>query len=169
MIQHVIRLDLPAPMNWEVFLKSGINKEGLVHCYTEYMLTNCKSALREDQSLIISGGDDDKVWKITRKKNNHTPILQSQQQEEADTRLILHTIYAANHGSDSIVVISPDTDVLVLLVHHRPIIRAAQVYMLTGRMGKHTNLKRYIPCHSIYQKLTPQHHCIMLSIYCLTC
>ena len=38
-------------------------------------------------------------------------------QEEADTRIVLHDIYAANNGSEKIVVRSPDTDVLVLLLH----------------------------------------------------
>ena len=40
-------------------------------------------------------------------------------QEEPDTRIVLHAIYAANNGSEKIVVRSPDTDVLVLLLHHR--------------------------------------------------
>ena len=43
-------------------------------------------------------------------------------QEEPDTRIVLHAIYAANNGSEKIVIPcirSPDTDVLVLLLHHR--------------------------------------------------
>jgi len=40
--------------------------------------------------------------------------------EEADTRIILHCLYASHHSaaSSAIVVHSPDTDVFVLLLHY---------------------------------------------------
>jgi hypothetical protein len=46
-------------------------------------------------------------------------------QEEADTRILLHTLYSdklyqENNVQGRIVVKSPDTDVLVLLVHYFP-------------------------------------------------
>ena len=46
-------------------------------------------------------------------------------QEEADTRMLLHTLYSdklyqENNVQGRIVVKSPDTDVLVLLVHYFP-------------------------------------------------
>lgn len=81
------------------------------------------------------------------------PSLQSNQ-EEADTRIILHAVAAANSGANNIVVRSPDTDVLVLLLHHRPDIHAEKIYFLTGRSGKHANLTRFVPVHSLYDMLT---------------
>ena len=53
-------------------------------------------------------------------------------QEEADTRIVLHAIYAANNGSEKIVVRSPDTDVLVLLLHHMTHIHAKEIYFRRG-------------------------------------
>lgn len=66
------------------------------------------------------------------------------------------------------MVRSPDTDVLVLLLHHRAveIITAKEVFFLTGRDGKHTQLSRYI--HSIYELLSTMQLRILLSVYCLT-
>ena len=89
-------------------------------------------------------------------------------QEEADTRIILHAIHAANRGANKIVVQSPDTDVLVLLLHHRPEIHAREIYFLTGHEGKHANLARYIPVHILYDKLSQVQHNVLLSVYCLT-
>ena len=43
--------------------------------------------------------------------------------EEAETRLLLHGIYAAEQGSQTVIICSPDTDVLVTLpaaIGHQP-------------------------------------------------
>ena len=52
------------------------------------------------------------------------------------------------------IVRSPDTDVLVLLVHHRPAIKAKEIYFMTGVQGKNTNLKRVILVHDLYIKVS---------------
>ena len=39
---------------------------------------------------------------------------------------------------------------------------------MTGHVGKHASLKRYIPVHDIYQQFSAEQHRIMLSIYCIT-
>ena len=39
-------------------------------------------------------------------------------QEEADTRIILHTIHALNCGFSSILIKTSDSDVIVILIHH---------------------------------------------------
>ena len=71
-----------------------------------------------DIKIIASGGKSFDVILIDRSESFEIPELKSNQ-EEADTRLILRSVYAANHGAATIVVVSPDTDVLVLLLHHR--------------------------------------------------
>ena len=87
-------------------------------------------------------------------------------QEEPDTRIVLHAIYAANNASEKIVVRSPATDVLVLLLHHRTEIHTKYIYFRTGTQGKHTNLSRYIPVHILFEELSRQQHNILLSVYC---
>ena len=66
-------------------------------------------------------------------------------QEEADTRIILHCLYAAQHhfdkSSGSIVVRSPDTDVFVLLVYYSPRIHAEIVFETgTGEKLRHISV-----------------------------
>ncbi len=68
---------------------------------------------------------------------------------------------------------STDNDVLVLLLHHRPIIKSAMLFMLTGKEGKNTNLSRFIPIHTLYKKPVCIHkkssqYAIMLQECCLT-
>ena len=66
--------------------------------------TNCVSLHSLDGSLVSDIEED----------------LYSTSQEEADTRLILHSVLASKFIPDGmqIVVRSPDTDVLILLVSH---------------------------------------------------
>ena len=59
-------------------------------------------------------------------------------QEEADTRIILHALYSdklyqENNVQGRIVVKSPDTDVLVLLVHYFPNMKnTSELWFQTG-------------------------------------
>ena len=59
-------------------------------------------------------------------------------QEEADTRIILHALYSdklyrENNVQGRIVVKSPDTDVLVLLVHYFPKMKKpSELWFQTG-------------------------------------
>ena len=89
-------------------------------------------------------------------------------QDEADGRLILHALYAANNASNKIIIQSPDTDVFVLLLHHRNDIAAQEIYFLTGHKGKNTDRIRIIPIHRLYQQLTQSQINILLPVYCLT-
>ena len=63
---------------------------------------------------------------------------------------------------------SPDTDVLVLCVHHRPSIPAKELYFHTGHSGKLTSKTHFIPVHDLHATLTPSHRQVLLPIYCLT-
>lgn len=120
--------------------------------------------LSGNQCLIVTGAEDDDVYKITNSRVTKMPEYKSDQ-EESDTRMILHSTLS---NAACIVVISSDTDVLVLLLHHRHLIKAEQLDMLTGNVSKEINLQHYIPVHTIFNKLTHEQCNILLSVYCLT-
>ena len=44
----------------------------------------------------------------------------SSEQEEADTKLLLHAKDAVDCGATNIHIFSPDTDVLILAIRHYP-------------------------------------------------
>ena len=82
-------------------------------------------------------------------------------QEEADTIMILH---AASVNKDShLVVFSPDTDVLLLLVHFFPKLPESTTF-LTGK-GR---LRRCISVHSIFSKLGQKRSAALLGLHAFT-
>ena len=81
-------------------------------------------ALQQPYELVTGGGFSDATdARSTRRDNgNH---------EEADTRLILHLCEAVDEGYERVLVISRDTDVLLLLVHFMPT-KPVEVWMISG-------------------------------------
>lgn len=153
------------PQNWKQFLAKEENKANLATFYTKYMVQYAGISLVE--ALYMSGGKGDNTIQIM--KNGVVDIESLKlNQEEADTRIVLHAKAASETGANHIVINSPDTDVLVLLLHHRTLICASEIFFLTGREGKHASLTRYIPIHTIFEKLQKNQHNILLSVYCLT-
>ena len=59
-------------------------------------------------------------------------------QEETDTRVVLYLKYAVKLGYKSAVVRTPDTDILVILLHHAQSI-ALTIYLDIGT-GKHRQI-----------------------------
>ena len=82
--------------------------------------------------------------------------------------MVLHAMIASRNCANNIIVNSPDTDVLVLLLNHRPNICASKIFFLTGRTGTHTDLKHFIPVHELFHKITGKQQNILMSVYCLT-
>jgi hypothetical protein len=76
-------------------------------------------------------------------------------QEEADTRIILHALYSdklyqENNVQGRIVVKSPDTDVLVLLVlvhYFQNMKNTSELWFQTGLITSTKDCRRYIPVH----------------------
>ena len=68
-------------------------------------------------------------------------------QEEADTRLLLHAKHAS-HRYSNVIIRSPGTDVFILLLGHKPAIPAA-IYFDTG-VG---NQRRVIDVNKTYSSL----------------
>ena len=163
---HVLP-DVTIPGNWKQFLGVAKNKTALAEYYTRYITEVAPTILSQGQVLYISGGKDNSTIRVTQNTLTDVESLRTNQ-EEADTHIILQSMVAADHGCDKIVVCSPDTDVLVLLVHHRPSIGAQEIYFLTGHDGKQTSMARFIPVHQLHNSLTPAQRNILLSVYCMT-
>ena len=68
--------------------------------------------------------------------------------EEADTRMLLHAKHAAENGSQSVVIKTPDTDVEVLAYHFKNDIHAS-LYVLTGTKQR----SRFVDIGSVSSKL----------------
>lgn len=164
---HHVRPDIPIPANWKAFLQNGHNKSELISLYTTSLENNSNNILIEGQELYVSGGREEITIKCTKSRPSSAVVDLYSNQEESDTRIVLHAVYAAKH-CNNLVICSPDTDVLVLLLHHRLSIPARNVFFMTGRTGKHADQTRFIPVHTLFEKLTPQQLAILMPVYCLT-
>ena len=65
-------------------------------------------------------------------------------------------------------MVSPDTDVFVLLVYHFSHMGVSEVFFKTGRKSTHADLTRFIPIHNVKCKLNKEQTNILLSVYALT-
>ncbi|WAQ97270.1 hypothetical protein MAR_029960 [Mya arenaria] len=162
-----VRGELRVPKDWKMFLSNGQNKERLIQFYSGYMAEHACTKLKAQEVLLINGGKSTPCVIVTTNGCCNQPILDTNQ-EEADTVMILHAKYEADKGSTCIAIHSPDTDVLVLLLHHYRYIGAAHLYMSTGRVTLHTDGRRFIPVHQLIDKLPKYQLNIMLSVFCIT-
>ena len=104
--------------------------------YTNNGTENAGEVLNEGETVYLSGGLKDKSYRVRTDVTSEYLPLQSNQ-EEADTQMIIHAAIGLRNGANKFIVSSPDTDFLVLLLHHRPNICAREILILTGRTGTH--------------------------------
>ena len=75
----------------------------------------------------------------------------------------------ANNASGRIVLQTPDTDVMVLLVHYMPQMQAVtEVCMETGRITRTLDLRRRIPIHDIADSFGSAICSILPAVHALT-
>jgi len=109
------------------------NKADLAHFLSEMMLQENRD-LPEEYEMVTGGGFRDHIGaKSTRRSVDDLNL--NGNHEEADTRLILHACDAANNGYQRILVMSRDTDVMLLLLHFiTP--KVSEVWMIAGNARK---------------------------------
>ena len=101
------------------------------------------------------------------------PELKSNQ-EEADTRMLLHAVVADQQFQTKgvqgcIIVQSPDTDVLVLAVHYfSQMLSTKEMWIKTGTVTNTADKRRYIPVHAISKACSPTFCKILPAVHALT-
>lgn len=150
------------------FLKSSTNKTSLLNFLTKYFVQNVPILLKDDETFIIAGGFENPRNALFLTKSDYPENVSSlnTNQEEADTRIILHVLSEVEY-SNSIIVKSVDTDVFLLLLHYYSTIDKLSECCLYIQLG-HSKNKRYIAIHDIAKKLGPLICRNLLAIHCLT-
>ena len=146
--------------DWKKFISSG---ETIIRFLGDYIAKHIRqnSSLQEGQSLYLAGlfSNPETVKMLNQNGMLHCSCLASTQ-EEADTRIILHALYSdklyqENNVQGRIVVKSPDTDVLVLLVHYFPNMKnTSELWFQTGLITSTKDCRRYIPVHDLCKSLS---------------
>jgi hypothetical protein len=122
---------------------------------------NQNSSLQEGQSLYLAAlfSNPETVKMLNQNGMLDCSCLASTQ-EEADTRIILHALYSdklcqENNVQGRIVVKSPYTDVLVLLVHYFPKMKnTSELWFQTGFITSTKDCRRHIPVHELCKSLS---------------
>jgi len=105
--------DLKLPEQWKNFFGVNENKSALVKFLKNELLQHAQAGKKE---LVVSEGNDRSAASSTSRNMDHLSSIQ----EEADTRMVLHACEAKAKGYKRTVVISSNTDVLVLLIAFYP-------------------------------------------------
>jgi hypothetical protein len=146
--------------DWKQFISSG---EAIIRFLGDYIAKRIRqnSSLQEGQSLYLAGlfSNPETVKMLNQNGMSDCSCLASTQ-EEADTRIILHALYSdklyqENNVQGRIVVKSPDTDVLVHLVHYFPTMKnTSELWFQTGLIPSTKDCRRYIPVHELCKSLS---------------
>ena len=103
--------------NYRTFMKNATKKSALAEFICVYLTDTAPQILKEHQWLMLAGGfTNGQLVKVV----EHTGVRERPElfstHEEADTRILLHTIDLATTHS-RIIVRCDDTDVSVLLIY----------------------------------------------------
>ncbi|KAK3747382.1 hypothetical protein QZH41_002637 [Actinostola sp. cb2023] len=113
---------------WRKFLSEVKNKTSLIKFISqEWRGEECTGRLR-GKTLFVAA--ESECWKITEEGSENVAELKSNQ-EEADTRMLLHAAHAAQEGYEAVAISSEDTDVFILLLNFSSIINA-KLFMRCG-------------------------------------
>ena len=114
------------PGNWQNFLRSDDNNRVLF----TFLSVHVESTHIEGKLLVSSCAED---------------ILSSCNHEEADTRVFVHVVHAANSGHGRATIFTVDTDIVLAVANMHKMQNVRELWLTFGT-GKSF---RYIPCHSI--------------------
>ena len=131
---------------WSQLLSSGDFKNKLVSYIVNHWKTNRE--MLGNKELYVN--DASETWRYTSSSTELVENLQSNQ-EEADTRLLLHAKNASLSYQD-VVISSPDTDVFIIALSQLPNIDAS-MFMLTGTGDKKRLIDMNAVAEDAYAKL----------------
>ena len=142
---EIVSDQMAVPKNWSDYLTVEQNKINLFTFIQSQWREKCPTILNQHESVITNIHGEGTM--ITRVGVTPFPNLQNNH-DEADTMLVLH-INNLRSTHNNIIVLSDDTDVLILLLHflHLWVQPQLRIWMLT--------MKEYISINDIAAALGP--------------
>jgi hypothetical protein len=153
------------PVEMDRFWSSNKNKlhlESLIH------KTMVETAQEQEvaREVIVGKVADNPSVRVAGGEVTATPELDLEL-EEADTLLVLHAAHAVEAGASRIVVLTSDTDVVVLMVHFCHQLQHQGLQELWVKAGASSKV-RYIPVHTLVTKLEPDTCKVLPAVHILT-
>ena len=130
---------------WRKFLRSSKNKQAFIVFVTNEWKKDKYMEKLSGKTLVVTCGNS--CYQLSSGVVQPISELESTQ-EEADTRMLLHSLHAARSRFASVVIVSEDTDVLVLLLAFKSFIPSS-VFI---KCGSQTRVK-YIEVSRIVESV----------------
>ena len=161
-VGHQVSGNITVPQ-WEELMSRPANKANLLQFIYEDWCQKVKKLLPSKLKLFIGGGfkERSRSVMVTNCKVQKVPQLQSEQ-EEADTRIILHVQYAAITGSKRIIVRASDIDVVTLCIHYFSKIKGISELWIWKSESE------FIPVHQIVSAMGPKSVNTMMAFHAIT-
>ena len=96
---------------WRKFLSSGENKTNVIKFLVDEWRSPFFQQKYGDKVVYVTSGPE--CFRITKDITETVPELASDH-EEADTRVLLHSMHAANQGYKAVIITADDTDILIM-------------------------------------------------------
>lgn len=140
-------------VKYREFLKISRNQRSLLIFMSNFILKNGSEFLKDGETLVVAGGFENSELCLSLNWKNEVNELKDLKcnHTEADTRLILHTIFETNF-SKNIVVKSVDTDVLILLLYYCSTWSSLKTKNILIQQ-EHTSNKKILPVNQIVSNL----------------
>ena len=149
---HSIAANVPLPKNLNTFWPSSSNKTMLQVFFKEHIISEANTKFPH-ATVVMSGTGGDAPTPAVSFQNSIVQLPElCYDIEEADLRIIPHAMHAARAGYKRIVVLSSDTDVLVLLIYYWNVLNEQGLEEVWIRAGV-GNSVRHIPVHTLCAKL----------------
>lgn len=147
---------IPEGSAWVKFLSNSNNKQDLFNFLSEKL-----DELTTGASYQLFTTKDNQVLS---NRTSDISTMSPSQQEEADTRMMLHLQHAAEQGHAKAYLITVDTDVVVLAIYHFKRLNMSELWIGFGS-GK---TFKEIPIHHICQQLGPARSEALLFFHAFT-
>ena len=157
--------ETPLPMTIESFWASSMNKAKLQLVLRKYILDNPMTAA----DIVVSAlglAEIEPDRGVFSNIGITLPEL-NVKIEEADVRMIPHALHSVNEGASRVILLSNDTDIVVLGLHYRGLLKGHGLKELWIRAGA-GNSTRHITLHTLAERMDSEICKVILSLHHLT-
>lgn len=156
-IRRIIESEnVPLPQNMRNYLSLPTNESDL----SNFLCEKLAAVNSNSTTFVVSGGFSEKT-KVDCSDKSFDALPLYSNHDYAKTRVVLHAI---NSEAEKIVVLSKDTELLLLLIYHFDKMRCKELWL-----QKESSRKRvFIPVHTIVESLSMEVKLNVLSYHFLT-
>ena len=161
-----VNAETQLPVHMDSFWSSATNKEKLQELLRDTIMENPKP----DKKVVISSmghSSDIKSCKVIHNACSTAVPELDLNIEEADVRIIPHALHAVCNGAKRVVLLSNDTDVVVLGLNYWDLLKSHGLREIWIRAGV-GNTTRYIPLHVLAERLGRETCKVLVAMHHLT-